>query len=68
MGYEQFTSKGVPWKLIWTTEKEDLSQAIILENKLKNLGRVQIIKFMLKYHQGVAGPDDPDALVGISGC
>ena len=66
-GYEKFTKKGVPWKLIWATEKENLSQAIILESKLKNLGRVQTIKFMFKYHQGVAGPDELLFIKQLSG-
>ena len=67
-GYEKFTKKGTPWKLIWTTEKEDLSQAIILESKLKNLGRTQTIDFMLKYHQQIAGPDELLLIKQLSGC
>ena len=67
-GYEEFTRKGLPWKLIWSTEKENRSQAIKLEKKLKNLGRKQTIQFILKYRQGVAGPDELLFIKQLSGC
>ena len=48
-GAEKFTSKGVPWELVWCTSKDSRSEAIILERKLKNLKQARIVKFMLKY-------------------
>jgi putative endonuclease len=36
-GFEKFTKNGVPWKLIWSTEKESRSQAKQLESKLKKM-------------------------------
>ncbi len=67
-GYEQFTSKGVPWKLLWCTEKEYRSQAINLESKLKNMGRKQTINFIIKYDEGIAGPDELLLIKQLSGC
>ena len=59
-GYEKFTSKDIPWKLHWYTEKEHRSQAINLESKLKNMGRKQTINFIIKHDEGVACPNDSD--------
>ena len=36
-GMEKATTAGVPWKLLWTTQKADRGEAMILERKLKNL-------------------------------
>ncbi len=52
-GRENFTSKGVPWELVWFTPKESRSEAIILERKLKNLKQLRILKFMQKYSDGI---------------
>ncbi len=52
-GRENFTSKGVPWELVWFTPKESRSEAIILERKLKNLKQLRLVKFMQKYSSGI---------------
>jgi len=51
-GSEKFTKSGIPWKLIWTTEKQNRGEALILERKLKNLSRIRLMEFMLKYKEG----------------
>ena len=58
-GWEKATKSGVPWKLVWKAEKQDRSEAIILEKKLKNLSRKRLNAFMLKYVIQVASPDEP---------
>jgi putative endonuclease len=65
---EKSTCKGAPWILVWTTWKQSRSEAIILEQKLKNLSRKRLIDFIAKYAEGIAGPDVPDRIVGKSGC
>jgi len=35
-GYEKFTKKGIPWKLITSVKLESRSEAMKLEKKLKN--------------------------------
>jgi len=45
-GTEASTAHGVPWELLWKTEKESRSEAVILEQKLKKLNRSRLIKFM----------------------
>jgi len=52
-GRENYTSKGVPWELVWFTTKESRSEAIILERKLKNLKQLRLVKFMKKYDSGI---------------
>ncbi|XOV69359.1 MAG: GIY-YIG nuclease family protein [Fluviicola sp.] len=54
-GQENYTSKGVPWKLLWYCEKPTKAEAMQLERKLKNLGRKPTIQFMLKYKK--PGPE-----------
>ncbi|MEQ8358347.1 MAG: GIY-YIG nuclease family protein [Cytophagales bacterium] len=49
------TRKGVPWKMIWSIEKPNKRGAAILEKKLKNLSRQKLIRFMLKYQDGING-------------
>ena len=66
-GWEKATKRGIPWKLIWKTEKADRSSAIELEAKLKNLTRKRLLEFIAKYPM-VEGPDDPDRSVRVSGC
>jgi putative endonuclease len=56
-GQEKATKTGVPWKLLWSISKEDRSSALILESKIKNLSRDKLLNFMMKYVEGVAGPD-----------
>jgi putative endonuclease len=65
---EHFTSKGVPWKLIWFTKKVTRSQALTLEKKLKNMSREKLIQFMNKYKADCAGPDALIILDQWSGC
>ena len=57
-GYEFATKRGVPWKVIWTTEKDSRSEAIVLERKLKNLSVKRTLEFILKYKQGVPSSDE----------
>jgi putative endonuclease len=52
-GESPYTSTGLPWNLIWATEKETFRAAEELEDKLKNLSRVRKIKFMRKYSEGI---------------
>jgi putative endonuclease len=47
--YEKATASGVPWKLIWATQKETRSDALKLEKKLKNLNRERTVAFIEKY-------------------
>ena len=54
---EKATQSGVPWKLVWFTEKATRSEAVIFERKIKNLSRKRTIEFINKNTQGVAGPD-----------
>lgn len=65
---EKATSDGVPWTLVWNTQKETRSEAVILEKKLKNLSRTRLIRFMLKYRESVVGPDELLLLQQLSGC
>ena len=37
-GYEKFTSKGKPWKLIYKVECLDRKEAVNLERKIKSRG------------------------------
>jgi len=67
-GLERFTKAGIPWILIWSTEKPTRGEAIDLERKLKNLSRKRTIEFILKYSDGISSPDAPDGIVGMSGC
>ena len=48
-GYEKATSHGVPWKIVWSTNKKTRGEALKLENKLKNLSRDKTIQFIQKY-------------------
>lgn len=48
----------MPWKKLWSIVKENRTQAVKLEKKLKNLGRHQTLQFMMKYKDGVVGPDE----------
>ncbi len=44
-----YTSKGIPWKLVLALEKKTKSDAIKLERKLKNLNRERLEAFIVKY-------------------
>ena len=52
------TALGVPWELVWFTEKANRSQGVLLEQKLKNLSRARLIQFMKKYKSGYVGKSD----------
>jgi putative endonuclease len=55
---EKATQNGVPWILIWYTELATRSETMILEKKIKNLTRKRLIRFMLKYSEGIGGPEE----------
>ena len=48
-GIEKYTSKYLPWKLIWSTNKTTRAEAMQLERKLKNLSRKRLSDFVKKY-------------------
>ena len=52
-----YTAAGVPWILLWNTEKVSRMEAEELERKLKNLSRLRKIQFMKKYSEGVIDPE-----------
>ena len=39
---ENATRNGVPWSLVWCTDKSTRSEAVVLEHKLKNLSKEEI--------------------------
>ncbi|MEO5581631.1 MAG: GIY-YIG nuclease family protein [Saprospiraceae bacterium] len=53
-GSESATKPYIPWKMLWFANKSSRSEAILLEKKLKNLGKVRLIQFINKY-----SPDKP---------
>ena len=55
-GRESFTKKYMPWDLIAHFEKEDRSEAMKLERKLKNLNRTRLIDFISRHK--------PESLIG----
>ena len=65
LGKSTFTKKGVPWKLIWITEKETKSLAYRLEMKLKNLSRRRTADFIQKYKEGIIDIDFLNTLKNI---
>jgi len=65
---EQYTRDGVPWVILWSTEKPDRAEAIKLETKLKNLSRQRLINLMLKYEEDIWGPDELLLVKQLSGC
>jgi putative endonuclease len=48
-GYEKATSPYKPWIVKCVIEKPGRGEAMILENKLKNLNREKLIAFINKY-------------------
>ena len=66
--YEKATKMGVPWILIWSIQKESRGEAQILEYKLKNLSRKRTCEFILKYNEGIGGPDELLLVKQLSGC
>ena len=67
-GYENFTKKGIPWILLWVTEKKTRKEALLLEKKIKNLSREKLVDFMVKYQNDMAGPDALTVIRQWSGC
>ena len=57
-GYEKSTKNGRPWRLVWKTEKNDRSEASILERKLKNMSRQKLLDFINKSSKQVVGSGD----------
>lgn len=49
-----YTAAGVPWILLWHTEKVTRQEAEKLEWKLKNLSQIRKLKFMKKYADGIS--------------
>jgi len=56
-GLETFTKSSVPWTLIWSIQKPSRGEAMKLEQKLKNLSKSRLVKFMNKYIEGASSPD-----------
>ncbi|HRK53823.1 MAG TPA: GIY-YIG nuclease family protein [Cyclobacteriaceae bacterium] len=48
-GKDFATRRFLPWNLVWYTLKKDLSEAVTLEMKLKNLSVKRTVEFTLKY-------------------
>jgi len=48
-GYEAYTSTYRPWHKVLVLEKSTRSEAMVLENKLKNLSKQRIKIFIEKY-------------------
>ena len=67
-GLELHTSKGVPWRLIWSTVKDTKSEAYQLELKLKNLSVNRMCQFIIKYAEGTSSPDELLFIKQLSGC
>ena len=67
-GFENFTSKGIQWNLIWHISKPSKSEAYQLEIKLKNLTRKRLIDFMLKFKEGIESSDELDFIIKLSEC
>jgi putative endonuclease len=53
----KFTDKGIPWTLLWMTQKHDTSDARDLEFKIKNLSKARKIAFIRKYSEGIVDHD-----------
>jgi putative endonuclease len=51
-GYENYTSKGIPWVLVWKGTKPTRTEAQVLEKKLKNLSKERLKQFIEKYKEG----------------
>ncbi len=65
---EKATQVGAPWILLWSISKPTKGEAQILEYKLKNLSRKRTCEFILKYNEGVGGPDELLFVKQLSGC
>lgn len=67
-GYELATARYRPWRLLWSTAKNTREESMQLERKLKNLSRERLIALMLKYEEGIPGPDELLFVKQLSGC
>jgi putative endonuclease len=56
--YEKATKTGVPWVLVWSTQKPSKAEAKSLEKKLKNLSVKRTCDFILKHIDGVPSSDE----------
>ncbi|MBL7831523.1 MAG: GIY-YIG nuclease family protein, partial [Saprospiraceae bacterium] len=56
--YENYSSKFAPWDLLWFTKKENRSEAVILELKLKYLSKARLKSFISKYSSHIEGRDE----------
>ena len=61
-GMEKSTKPGWPWRLVWSTQKENRAEAKSLERKLKNLSRQSLIEFILKFKEGMVNDQDDNFL------
>jgi putative endonuclease len=53
--HEKATQHGAPWTLVWSIKLNTRSEAVILEQKLKNLSKERLRTFMKKYKNGLPG-------------
>ena len=65
-GYEKSTRLGIPWRLVWRTEFDNRSAAMVLEKKLKNLSRYKLQEFIKKHNVMEVTVVGPDALTEAS--
>ncbi len=47
-GYERFTSKGIPWKLVFFEQVASRAEAMSIEKKIKNLKSQERIKVFIE--------------------
>ena len=47
-----------PWILVWLTEKDSRTDSLKLEQVIKNLSKLRLMAFMLKYKEGISGRRD----------
>jgi len=52
-GHVKSTAPCKPWKLVWLEDKDTRGEAMILERKLKNLSKLRLNSFMIKYAEGI---------------
>ena len=54
-GYSRFTKNGIPWRLVWSTEVIDRTEALKLEIKIKKRGAKRFIDDMKLISRGALG-------------
>ena len=52
-GESSYTSRGIPWILLWSVQKPNRASAKTLERKIKNLTRKRKMKFMRKHENNI---------------